>query len=54
MLDNGTLALIGSAVIQNGALTNNNVFTVAGAGNALDNEQVANNSTLEVAARVAR
>ena len=29
VLDNGTLALIGSAVIQNGALTNNNVFTVA-------------------------
>ena len=40
-MDNGTLALIGSAMIQNGALTNNNVFTVAGAGNALDNEQVA-------------
>ena len=30
-------------MIQNGrAVTNNNVFTVAGAGNALDNEQVAN------------
>ena len=47
VLDNGTLALIGSAVIQNGALTNNNVFTVAGAGNALDHETITNTGNID-------
>ncbi len=46
--DEGTLALTGLAAIQNGTLTNNGIFTVSGAGNALDTEQVTNNATLEV------
>ncbi len=48
VLDNGTLSLTGNAAIQNGSLTNNGTFTVSGSGNALDGEQVANNTTLEV------
>ncbi|KJC43213.1 VCBS domain-containing protein [Bradyrhizobium sp. LTSP857] len=43
--DNGEIDLTGNAVLSGGALKNNAVFKVSGAGNALDNEAVTNAST---------
>ena len=50
VINNGEIALTGSAIIKNGTLDNSNQINVSGLGNALHKETITNTGTIEVAA----